>query len=399
MRRCVPVIAVLLTIARMGATQEPHRHTLTARSLGSVTFVNSGAAAAQAPFIQGIALLHSFEYDDAAAAFREAQRADTGFALAYWGEALTFSKMLWGLDDVPVARAALARLAPTAADRLARAPAGRERGFGAAVEAFYADSDAGRRSLAFADSMRSLTRAYPADPEFAAFGAIAMLMAANTARLPPGRDTLLRNEAIALATKVYRENPRHPGATHYLIHAYDDPALAPRGIEFARAYSRLAPDAEHALHMPSHIFVQVGLWDDVVHANEMAWAASRRAVARSGGPATDNDFHALEWLQYGYLEQGRYSAARALIDTARLVLRGTEPTDPDARFIEAGLRFDYGAATGQWDVAKGLTAPPLPAPGVSPRERAFTRIATYFRRDMRRRTRETPSRRSASSPR
>ncbi|MGE5090800.1 MAG: hypothetical protein ACM3OH_01390 [Bacillota bacterium] len=378
MRRCVPVIAVLLTIAQAAATQESHHHAPTARALGSVSFVNSGAPAAQVPFLRGIALLHSFEYDDAAAAFREAQRADTGFALAYWGEALTNSKLLWGLEDLPAARAALVRLAPTAAERLARARTPRERAWGAAVEAFYADADVSHRTLAYADSMRLLAKAWPADHEAAAFAAVALLMAANTADLAPGQDTVLRNEAIVLATRVYRANPRHPGATHYLIHAYDDPALAARGLEFARAYARIAPDAEHALHMPSHIFLQVGRWDDVVQANERAWAASRADARRHGGSAAQLDFHALEWLQYGYLEQGRHAAARALIDTAAAVLKGADlAADADMRFAVPSLTFAWAAASGRWESTAGLVEP-APAPATaSARERAFTRIAGF----------------------
>jgi tetratricopeptide (TPR) repeat protein len=378
MRRCVSVIAVLLTIARTGATQEPHHHAPTARALGSVTFVNSGAAAAQAPFLRGIALLHSFEYDDAAAAFREAQREDPGFALAYWSEALTSSKLLWGLEDLPAARAALARLAPTTAERLARARTPRERAWGAAVEAFYADADLSHRTLAYADSMRLLAKAWPADHEAAAFAALALLMAANAADLAPGQDTVLRNEAIVLATRVYRANPRHPGATHYLIHAYDDPALAARGLEFARAYARVAPDAEHALHMPSHIFLQVGQWDDVVQSNERAWAASRADAGRHGGSADRLDFHALQWLQYGYLEQGRFAAARGLIDTAAAVLKGVDVAgDPDMRFAVPTLTFAWAAAAGRWEATADLAEPAAPPADASARSRSFTAAARF----------------------
>ena len=378
MRAVALAVTIVLALARPAAGQEAHRHEAGGPALGSVTFANSGAPAAQAPFLRGLALLHSFEYEDAAESFRAAQRADPAFALAYWGEALTYSKLLWGLDDVPAARAVLARLAPSPGERLARARTPRERAYGAAVEAFYGDADVSRRSLAYADSMRQLAKAYPADPEAAALASVALLMAATSAQLQPGQDTLLRNEAIALATRVYRANPRHPGATHYLIHAYDDPAIAPRGLEFARAYARIAPDAEHALHMPSHIFVQVGLWDDVVRSNERAWAASRAAAARHGGGADQLDFHALQWLQYGYLEQGRQAAARSLIDTVTAVLRGVDQSrDPDVRFAVPSLTFGYAAASGRWETTAGLRIPP-PAPGgASARERSFTRIAAF----------------------
>ncbi len=377
--RCGALVALVLAAGAVsGGAQEAHRHAEPARSLGRVSFPNSGSAAAQAPFLRGVALLHSFEYEDAAEAFRAAQRLDPRFALAYWAEALTYSKLLWGLDDVPAARGALARLAPTAPARLALARTARERAYGAAVEAFYADTSVSRRSLAYADSMRELARRYPADPEAAAFASVALLMAVSSAELAPGQDTLMRNEAIALATRVYRANPQHPGAAHYLIHAYDDPAIAARGLEFARAYARIAPDAEHALHMPSHIFLQVGLWDDVVRSNERAWAASRAEVRRHGGSAVDLDFHALEWLQYGYLEQGRYEAARGIVDTAKAVAGGADPAgDPDMRFAVPTLTFAWASATGRWDATDGLREPAPIAANASARERAFNRVARF----------------------
>lgn len=253
-------------LAAGAQTGHEHEH----GGLGTVSFPNSGAPAAQAPFLRGIALLHSFEYDDAEDAFHAAERADSSFALPYWFEALTHTQLLWGVDDADSARAVLARLGPTPAARLARAANDRERAYGAAVEAFYADTNVATRSMAFADSLRHIAARDAKDPEAAAFASLAIQMAMAGSR---GADTLQRNEAIALAERVYRANPQHPGATHYLIHAYDNPTIAPRGLAFARAYARVAPAAEHALHMPSHIFVQVGMWDDLVRSNEQSWAA------------------------------------------------------------------------------------------------------------------------------
>jgi tetratricopeptide (TPR) repeat protein len=157
--------------------------------------------------------------------------------------------------------------------------------------------------------------------------------------------------AASYADRVFRAQPNHPGAAHYLIHAYDDPSRAAKGLDAARAYARIAPSSEHAQHMPSHIFVQRGLWDDAAQSNEQAWAASRARVVAERAPPTDLDFHTLNWLTYAYLQQGRYRAARALVDSARLALARVDVPgidNPDARFAVSQLQFKYMRETGDW---------------------------------------------------
>lgn len=339
--------------------------------LGTVAFANSGNAAAQEPFLRGIALLHSFEYEDAAAAFREAQRVDPALAVAYWAEALTYSHVLWRSEDLDASRAALARLGPTAAERLARAKTERERSFGAAVEAFYREGSLAARVRAYADSLRSHARRAPDDQEGEAFAAHAIMLASYFAERPSS-DSLAR-EAIALAQRVARANPNHPGATHYLIHLYDTPGMAADGLEFARAYDKIAPDAEHALHMPSHIYLQLGMWDDVVRSNERAWAASR---ARQD--AARADWHAYSWLQYAYLQQGRFRDARALVDSARRILASARSSYPDANVVVPRLEFQYASETGNWRA--GVSAPRnSETPAISDRDRGFRLFAGYWR--------------------
>ena len=321
--------------------------------LGTVEFPNSGAAAAKAPFLRGLALLHSFEYDDARTAFREARRADSGFAMAYWGEALTFAQLLWGLDYADSARAALARLAPTREARLARAGTERERRYGAAIEALFDTTSEQARLGGYVAGLRSLTAAHPSDLEARALLAVARLMERGGT---PAEQTVRTEEAIALAQSIFAKAPQHPGGAHYLIHATDNPKYASRGLAAARAYAKIAPDAEHALHMPSHIFVQVGAWDDVVSSNERAWAASRAWVKARGVPNTELSFHSLWWLQYGYLQQGRFADARALIDTVRTVLAGIDWAASeaiDARYAHEQFRFSYARESGDWAVYGG----------------------------------------------
>lgn len=267
-----------------------------AQKLGTISFPNSGAAAAQTPFIRGVLLLHSFEYADAAAAFREAQKADPGFALAYAGEALTYTHPVWNEQDTSAARAALARLAPDAAARRAMARTHREQMYMDAVEALYGPGSKAKRDTLFSGAMERIVAAHPEDDEARVFLAVALL------GLNQGvRDVPAYVRAGAIAEEVLRRNPDHPGAAHFVIHAFDDPIHAPLGLWAARAYSKIAPQAMHAQHMTSHIFVAMGMWDDVVSQNIIA-----------SGPQ-HHDWHAGHytlWLGYGYLQQGRFDEAR-----------------------------------------------------------------------------------------
>ena len=322
--------------------------------LGTVKFENSGTAAAQSAFQRGVALLHSFEYDEAAEAFREAQRVDAGLALAYWLEALTYSHVLWGEENLSRSRAALSRLGATSAERLARAKTERERAFGAAVEAFYENTTLASRARAFAEASAQLAARYPDDHEAAVFAALSSMMAWYAA---PASERDRYNAPVKRhALRVFRENPQHPGAAHYLIHFVDmNPHAAADALEFARAYDKIAPDAEHALHMPSHVYLPLGLWADVAAANERAWSAARRVALEAKLPAARSSWHSLEWLQYAYLQQGRVQEARALIDTAHTILQGATiaDDDPDTRNVVNMLSFRYALETGQWNVYPG----------------------------------------------
>lgn len=339
---CLPATALAQDATHKGA----HAHPV----LGTVNFKNSGNRAAQEPFQRGVALLHSFEYGDAADAFREAQKADPSLALAYWLEALTYSHVLWGYESLDESRAVLARLAATPEARLAKAKTKRERAFGAAVEAFYADGSLSTRARSFADALQQLAATDPDDHEAAAFAAIASMMAWYSI---PATDRAPYNDAVRQhALRVFRENPQHPGAAHYLIHFVDmNPRAAKEALEFARAYDKIAPDAEHALHMPSHVYLPLGLWADVAASNERAWAASRKEVLRKKDSPADNSWHSLDWLQYSYLQLGRYRDARALVDTATNILQGVAIADdnPDARNVVNLLAFRYGMEAGNWE--------------------------------------------------
>ena len=363
--------------------QERHVHPASpSLKLGIVHFPNSGKPAAQEPFLRGVALLHSFEYEEAAEQFRAAQKIDPSFAMAYWGEALTNIHPLWGEDDPAAARAALGRLAATRDGRIAKAPTPRERGYGAAVEALFANAEMPARARGFADGMRQVVKAFPNDPEAAAFTSLALMFVAGWGELQTEERRQASSEAVAFAERVFKEDPEHPGGAHYLIHATDNPELAPRGLTAARRYAEIAPDAEHALHMPSHIFVQLGLWHDVVSSNERAWAASRSEVAARKLPNTELSFHSLQWLQYGYLQAGRYKDARQTAATAREVLRGIDlaaASSSDARYTVGFLEFQQAANTGEWSgsVCERTLAGAPEGANESEREKSFRAQTAY----------------------
>ena len=314
--------------------------------LGRVAFASSTAPAARPAFLRGVLWLHSFEYDHAAEAFRQAQRQDPGDVMSYWGEALSYTHPLWGQQDAPAARAALARLAPSRAARLARARTPRERAYLDAVETLYDSTVApdgppngarARRDTAYAAAMDRLRAAYPADDDAALFVALAGMGVGVVTR-----DSAAYARAADAAEAVFRRHPENPGASHYLIHAVDDPAHARRGLAAARAYTDLAPDAGHAQHMTSHIFVALGMWDDVVAANERALAT----VPQTTPGVVRVTPHDVYWLAYGLLQQGRFAEARRWVDVMRA--QAARDSSEVNRYHAAAMTLTYVAETRQW---------------------------------------------------
>lgn len=254
-------------------------------------------------------MLHSFEFEDAAEAFQEAQRQDPDFALAYWGEAMACNRPIWKMPQLrEQALASLNRLAPSSAARQAKAKTGREKGLIRSVEALYGKGDRKTCDQAYHDVLKQLYTAHPADAEIASFYALSYLGLTNDVREPSNY-----LKAAAIAQKVLNKYPHHPGALHYLIHAYDDPEHAHLALQAAERYPKAAPYASHALHMPSHIFVALGKWDDVVASNEQSVAAADHRREAKKLPVDQRGYHALLWLEYGYLQQGRTKDAFQLL--------------------------------------------------------------------------------------
>ena len=359
MRNFLPIL-VLVTICLVPSASNVVRAQST---VGVVEFPNSGSAEAQAPFLHGLAQLHNFEYDDAAAAFRKAQETDPSFAMAYWGEAMTHNHPIWMEQDTAAARAILKKLGATPEARLAKASTEREKDYLRAVEVIYGEGDKKGRDFAYSDAMEKLSQKYADDVNAAAFYALSLLGTAHK-----GRDFAIYMRSAAVLEQAFRDHPNHPGIVHYLIHSYDDPIHAPLGLRAARIYSRLAPAAAHAQHMTSHIYVALGMWDDVVPANENATSVVNRdrtaqgKLPRYGG-------HYNFWLEYGYLQQGRYEAAKSLLkksyesikqsEASSRHMHGMDALDPDnspfASFIQMRLRYlvdsgDWNGEVASWEV-------------------------------------------------
>ena len=322
------------------ATAEMH-----AQQLGVISFPTSGAAAAQPSFIEGVKELHSFQFDEAALAFQKAEQIDPSFALAYWGEAMSHNHPLWAEVDVDKAKQALEKLAPTLDARMAKAPTPKEKAYIAAVnELFYTPGDKLARDNAYSKAMAKMYEQWPKDNEVEILYALSLL---GTVR--PG-DTGFRRQALAasIAIQVFQENPKHPGAAHFIIHAFDDPDHAILALPAARAYAQIAPAAAHALHMPSHIFVQLGMWPDVAASNVVAYKAAEDVVARLHTPEGREDFHTLSWLEYANLMMGKFDDAKKNLELAKQAV-DRNPGNAAIEQSYLGMRARYILETQQWE--------------------------------------------------
>jgi tetratricopeptide (TPR) repeat protein len=357
---------VLLTIAFLVYSRalwpdEHHEHFNANEKLGTVSFPTSCNPAVQKSFERGVALLHSFWYDEAQRQFKEVADKDPQCAMAYWGEAMSLYHELWSRPSAADLKQGWELMQKA---QVIAAKTERERDYIDALTTFYRDSgkiDHDKRADAYSAAMQKVYERYPTDHEAAAFYALSLLGSG------PDEDLTLSNskKAIAILNKLFDEEPDHPGVTHYLIHACDNPHLADQGLGAARRYASVAPSSPHALHMPSHIFARLGLWQEDIQSNLASIAAT------DGGTEA---LHPMHFLMYAYLQVGEDAKAKAVIDKLG-TMHAAGDHSPMARemnsyyhYARAHFPAMYALETRQWKDAVALQ----PMPEGAPHLRAIT---------------------------
>ncbi len=331
------LVAALTTIA---LAQNPQ--------LGKVEFQTSGSEKAQAHFLRALAALHSFWYEEALEAFRESTRIEPDFMMGYWGEAMAHNHPLWSEQDTSAAREVIKKIKQT--PNLTA----RERGYLDAVKMLYGEGDKRARDTAYSAAMEKVYGNYATDLDAAAFYSLSLLGLVRSEE----KSYRLQARAGAIALDVYEKNPNHPGAAHYIIHAFDDPEHAILALPAARRYAGIAPEAHHARHMPSHIFLQLGMWPEAATSNESAWEASDSWMKRKNLSTSVRDYHSLHWLLYVYLQQGRYRKAEELVTLMKKTMSETSYENKlRPGYYEnnyANMAAAFIVETERWDLASTL---------------------------------------------
>jgi hypothetical protein len=340
-------LAMLPASALLRAHEDEQPGTVGDERLGTVDFPISCSAAAQAEFNRAVAILHSFYYPDALKGFNRVVEIDPDCAIGYWGIAMSSWYPLWyppGKDALLQGSAALER-AGKAATRTER-----EQEYISAIAMFYRDADTRdhrTRAVAYEKAMEQLYRHYPEDGEAGAFYALALQATAD----PDDKTYANQLKSGEILEKLYAEQPNHPGAAHYLIHAYDYPELASRALDAARHYGQIAPAMPHALHMPSHTFIVLGLWDESIDSNLAANAAARKLGW------VQEELHTMDYLVYAYLQIGQ---ERAALDVKERIaaIKAAEKHTLAMDYAIAAAPARYALERRRWSEAAGLTPTP-----------------------------------------
>ncbi|HEV7239282.1 MAG TPA: hypothetical protein VGQ36_08590 [Thermoanaerobaculia bacterium] len=349
------VLAPLSVLADDPHSQHQHHHDAPdLGNIGKARLQTSCSAKAQTEIDRGVALIHSFWYAEAEKAFRLATEADAECGMAWWGVAMANLHPIWAPptgDELKTGREAAEKA------KAAGAKSDRERAYIAAIATFYADSDKldhMTRMAAYERAMAALERDHPKDREASIFHALSLLGVAS----PNDKTYSKQKEAAAILNRVLPEEPEHPGVAHYLIHSFDYPELAELALPAARVYAKLAPGSPHALHMPSHIFTRLGLWDESITSNLASAEKARNYVATTMPGATAFDeLHAVDYLVYAYLQQGRIDDARALVEKTRKVTKLNVPNQFAAAYAIGAVPARFALERRQWKEAAALTVP------------------------------------------
>jgi tetratricopeptide (TPR) repeat protein len=330
------ILAALGSLAVVGLSNAQQEY-------GQTDFEASGSRAAHAEFTRGLLQLHNFEYEDARASFQSALEIDSDFTMAYWGEALSYEHSFWGRFDTDASKAALTRLGSTAVERASKAKTAREKAYLNTVEILFSEGTQEEREIRYSEALRDLHEQYPDDLDAAAFYALSILVTTYG-----GRDYARYMQAGAITEEILDKNPLHPGALHYGIHSYDDPTHAPLGLRAARDYFQVAPAAIHALHMGSHIYYALGMWEEGVDRNTRSFEEAVSRQADPDDPYGGQTYHALTWIPYGLQQWGKRKEARDYI----AMIEKQADRYPSATVHRRHLvttRASYVVDTGEWD--------------------------------------------------
>ena len=334
LRALAPVIPILISAADLAVAQSS--------DVGSLSFPTSVGPEAQAHFVRGVAALHNFWYAEALDEFRQAQELEPDFAMAYWGEAIAQHRPFSFGDRLEEIQAVLGRLGATEGERLAKAQTERERDYLEAAHALICEGDKEARYHAYAEAMERVANRYPEDDEAQMFFALSLFGTTELTR----RDRAVMERLAGICERILDRNPEHPGAIHYRIHALDTPEAAYRTLDGARVYARIAPASPHALHMPAHIFVQLGMWDEAIASNEAAYRISAEWVEREGRSLEEREYHAFSWLPYARVQKGQYEAARETLDQMEQLV--AETGSGNLKWYYAEMTAHYLVSTQRW---------------------------------------------------
>jgi tetratricopeptide (TPR) repeat protein len=366
----VALTNILLGLRAVNCATAPEPGDL--RGVGKVTFPITCAAEVQSDFARGVALLHSFFYEEARRVFTSIAERDPNCAMAQWGIAMTWWHPIWTPptpDEMQAGKAAIEKAMSM------KAGSDRERGFITALNTYYNTADSSSpapvgqschgpvgprdRVVAYENAMQQLHDKYPDDFEVQTFYAFAVL---STGYATPNDTSLSKQlQAAAILEKLWKQNANHPGAVHYLIHSYDYPHFAERGLTAAKTYDSIAPWVPHALHMPSHIFTRLGMWDESIAANRASAEASRAYATMRHRDATEaEELHALDYLAYSYLQEARDSAAKKIVDAAAKVRKTNPELEFSAAYALAAIPTRYAFERNDWAAAANLSIPNVP---------------------------------------
>jgi hypothetical protein len=350
MRPLTAILASVLFFVSPTLCQDDHHHALTEEEVGSVRFSTSCRTDLAENFNRAVALLHSFQYEQARQAFTEIAKRDPQCAMAQWGVAMSHYHGMWDNGDTAAGRVALNQAKQIAAGN-AKTTAREIAYIDALAEVYREDGkDTYAHGQAYEQKMSALEAAYPQDDEAAIFHALTLAITA------PKIDKTFANQKKCgeILEPIFAKKPHHPGVAHYIIHCYDNPVLAEKGLGAARVYAKIAPASAHANHMPSHLFTRVGSWDESISSNlKSAELAAAAEAGSKNGEARDQRLHAMDYLEYAYLQSGRVNQAKAVVDEMNS-LPAVAGITLTGNYGAAAIPARYAIELGKWEQASQL---------------------------------------------